>query len=284
VNFRYSSKRITAWRGRQLAPDEVKLMDNIQEFGCHILNITEDAVTPGWTYSVGFYDVFHRPEIIVVGLKHQLAQSVLNSICSRFADGLVITEGLRQSELLGGVECEFRQLEARPELRKVVGYASWFYGDSEFPVFQCVYPDLRNNFPWEDGFDVSWRERQVQLFQSAGSQSRLEKDFWAAHDPNSSLYSWKFADPPHTQAFTTKRIASGEEPITYVTHDLDDGSWQFHGDSEPIAEDGCLVCLHHFIDQDPTIAELRDLPRGWVASRNSPSEPWIREVHPPEDE
>jgi hypothetical protein len=88
VNYQYSSDRIAAWRGRQLAPDEVKLIDNIQEFGCHILMITEDAGTPAWAYSVGFYDLFRQPEIIVVGLKHRLAQSLLNSVCRRIADGL----------------------------------------------------------------------------------------------------------------------------------------------------------------------------------------------------
>jgi len=283
VNYQYSSDRIAEWRGRQLAPDKVKLIDDIQEFGCHILNITEDAITPGWSYSVGFYDLFHQPEIIVVGLKHQLAQSLLNSMRRRIADGLVISEGLRQSELLGGVECEFREVERRPELQRVVGYASWFYRQDRFPVFQCVYPDLENNFPWEKNFDVSWRERQVQLFKGADLRSCLEGDFWASHDPNSSIYDWKFPDPPHARAFTTKRVAVGEESVTYVTHDLDDGSWQFHGPSESHPEDICLLCLHHFLDQDPTIVELKDLPRGWIASRNSPAESWIREVHPPED-
>ncbi len=279
----HSSSRIIEWRKHNLAADEVKLLDNIERFGCHILSVTEDALGPGWSYSIGFYDLYCQPEILISGLKPELAQSVLNSIQDRIADGLIIREGLRQGELLGGVDCEFREVEWRPELRGVVGHASWFYGESRFPVFQCIYPDLQNIFPWEKDFDVSWRRRQVQLFKGADQSGRLEGDFWASHDPNSSLYSWKFSDPPHTGAFTTKRIAAGKEPVTYVSHDLDDGSWQFHGPSESLAEDACILCLHHFVDQDPTIAELKDLPGGWIARRDSTSEPWIREVHPNED-
>ena len=32
-----------------------------------------------------------------------------------------------------------------------MGYALWFYCEDEFPVFQCVNPDLNNRFPWDDG-------------------------------------------------------------------------------------------------------------------------------------
>ncbi len=37
-----------------------------------------------------------------------------------------------------------------------------------------------------------------------------------------------------------------------------------------------LVCLHHTIDRDPSLAELADLPLGWWAERNTPDEPWYR--------
>jgi hypothetical protein len=178
------------------------------------------------------------------------------------------------------VECEFKEVERRPEALRVLGYATWFYRPDPFPVFQCIYPDLKNNFPWEESFDASWRKRQPLLFVSAES-TRLERDFWAFHDSESSLYRWQFSDSPHTGVYTTKRIMNKEEPITYVTHDLDDGAWQFHGPSDSPPESAILVCLHCILDWDPSIASLHDLPLGWQASRENPSSPWTREPLPP---
>jgi hypothetical protein len=47
---------------------------------------------------------------------------------------------------------------------------------------------------------------------------------------------------------------------------------------------GVLVCLHHPIDEDPTLAELADLPLGWYAERDSADEPWHRFENQTEDD
>jgi hypothetical protein len=96
--------------------------------------------------------------------------------------------------------------------------------------------------------------------------TRVEEDFWASTDPKSSLFSWKFPDSPHAQAFLSKAVHNGVEPITFVSHDADDGAWQFLGDSMSDTG-GVLVCLHHPIDRDPSLVELSDLPLGWYAAQ-----------------
>jgi hypothetical protein len=274
--------RIDTHRQKVLKADEKKLVDDVEKYGCHIIHVREEGDLPGWSYTIGLYEMFHQPEIIAIGLKTDTAQHLLNEIAHRLKDGLQIQDGLRQRELLENVECEFRKVEERPELRAVVGYASWFYGADTFPVFQCIYPDLENRFPWEDSFDVSWRTRQALLF-SAPSLTALEKDFWASHNPDSSLYDWKFSEPLHTGVYTTNRIKDGEEPIIYVSHDSDDGAWQFHGPSESKSESAALVCFHHIVDKDASINQLHDLPRGWCASRETPSDPWVREPKPSDE-
>jgi hypothetical protein len=268
--------RISVHRNYELAPDEAKLLDDIEKHSCHILHVTSNEILPGWSYTIGLCEIFQQPEIIVVGLKTDTAQFLLNEVASRMRLGLKIREGLRQSELLADVECEFREVEQRSELAGVVGYAKWFYGADPFPVFQCIYPDLHNRFPWEEQFDASWRCRQALLFAAAESTG-LENDFWAFHNPQSSLYDWNFSDPPHTGVYTTNRIMRRDEPIVYVSHDIEDGAWQFHGPSESKVESAALVCFHHIVDNDPSVKALSDLPRGWRASRDRTSDPWVRE-------
>jgi len=39
--------------------------------------------------------------------------------------------------------------------------------------------------------------------------------------------TWPFDDPPHVVVFTTKSIAFRQRPVLLVTHDEEDGAWQF---------------------------------------------------------
>ena len=44
-----------------------------------------------------------------------------------------------------------------------------------------------------------------------------------------------------------------------------------------------ISCLHHPIDNDPSLAELADLPKGWYAERAKLGEPWVRRKHEREE-
>jgi len=272
--------RVQLLRQSKLEPDETKLVDDVEKYGCHVIQVREEGGFPGWSYTVGLSDVLGCPELIVIGLKEVVAHSLLNECAERLQAGIRFHEGSRAQELLADVECEFRWVENR-WLRQTMGYAVWFYGGDDFQALQCVYPDLSNHFPWDAGFDSGWRGRQPLLFPHSTS-SLVEQDFWAANDPRSSLHNWTFSDLPHTGAFTTKRVMSGEDPVTRVFHDLEDGAWQFHGPEESKREDLAYVCLHHIIDKDPTIKELSDLPVGWCAWRRDVTAPWVRELTAPD--
>jgi hypothetical protein len=76
-----------------------------------------------------------------------------------------------------------------------------------------IYPDRENRFPNEPGFDETFRQ---QLLQVDAPATKVEEDFWASTDLNSSLFDWKFPDPPNTIVFLSDAVQSGTEPITYV--------------------------------------------------------------------
>lgn len=275
--------RVQLFRQQKLEPDEKKLVDDVEEYGCHIIQVRPNNEIPGWSYTIGLHENFGQPEVIVVGLKEDTAHHVLNEVGRLFRAGVAFDDRHRQGDLLENVDCEFRAVEQRWLQAGVMGYANWFYGGPQYPALQCIYPDLGGCFPWDDGFDESWRKRQALLCPNA-PQSGVEEDFWAAHDPKSSLYDWKFPVSPHTGVYTLRKIMIGEEPVLYVTHDASDGAWQFHGAGESRIEDAVVICSHHIVDKDPTIKELADLPRGWHASRSDISHPWEREKSPPEEE
>jgi hypothetical protein len=91
---------------------------------------------------------------------------------------------------------------------------------------------------------------------------------------------WKFSDDENTESFSTRKIMNGEEPVMHVTHDEDDGAWQFLPKETPNENEAVLVHLKHFIDADPSLEELHDLPLGWHAWREDINAKWVREKIP----
>lgn len=94
------------------------------------------------------------------------------------------------------------------------------------------------------------------------------------------MTDWPFADPPNVAVFTTRAIVEEGAWIAHVSHDDEDGAWQFH-DAGPAAADladAQLVSLRSMVERDPTLGNVLDLPLGGRASREAPDSPWVRDI------
>ncbi|WP_147867664.1 DUF2185 domain-containing protein [Stieleria maiorica] len=87
---------------------------------------------------------------------------------------------------------------------------------------------------------------------------------------------WPFESPQNLAVITLDRIMDGSNPVLYVTHDLDDGGWQFLDGGDVTEENAMIVGLSQVAEHDPSIRQLADLPVGWYAVRESPEHPWQR--------
>jgi predicted adenylyl cyclase CyaB len=92
---------------------------------------------------------------------------------------------------------------------------------------------------------------------------------------------WRFADPQDTVVVTLERILRGDSSLVLVTHDAEDGGWQFLDGEHVFEEDGVTVLLGEMVQFDPTLIELADLPAGWCAWRAAPDQPWQRALGEP---
>lgn len=90
--------------------------------------------------------------------------------------------------------------------------------------------------------------------------------------------AWPFDEPRNVGVYTTRGLLHDGRPLVYVSHDAD-GDWQFHCEAAD-DDEGMLVSLANVVRRWPEVAELADLPRGWVASRESPAQEWRRSPHP----
>ena len=77
-----------------------------------------------------------------------------------------------------------------------------------------------------------------------------------------------------TTCIQTREVFERSEPILWVSHDADDGIWQLIGASDADPSTGKLGHLHHAIDEDQSLLDVLDLPRGAGATRAAAGSPW----------
>jgi len=92
------------------------------------------------------------------------------------------------------------------------------------------------------------------------------------------MREWKFRDPTNVAVFVGRAIVARGDWIAYVSHDDDDGSWQFYNsETGPVGEgDIMIISLQNVVKRDESISALADLPEGWHAWRSSKTSPWQR--------
>lgn len=267
---KFETARTRHFRSTDLNPTDANTISKIEEYGHFVLTVASKAGRElNYTYTIGIYDTCGKPDLITAALHHEVAHSCMNEAAKRLRAGVDLAQG-RHSDLFGNADCEFRPVDPK-WIGHLMNWANWYYGGTDYPVLQVVYPDLDGRFPEDEGFNPHFDQPLMQL----GAPVRhIEEDLWAGADRNSSLFNWQFADGPHTTVFLSKNVHNGVEPITFVSHDLD-GDWQFLGDSMT-ESGGVAVCFHHPVDSDSTLRELIDLPIGWYAERERPGGPWAR--------
>lgn len=274
---KYRTERLSHWRAIGHEESFERTLSNIEDYGWAAMMITGETWSR-FAYTVGAYDALGIPELIVVGLTEKTAHIAMDLAIKAMQSGIDLTKG-RHSDIVDEVGVEFRTV-SREWYEHVMYRTHWYYGGEAVPVLQIVYPDLDGYFQWDNGFNDYFLQ---PLLSASAVQSHREKDFWALNDSSSALFNWKFEDPPHTRVYLSETVQKKEEPVTYVSHDTSDGTWQFLGDKMADGGGPVISCLHHPIDDDRSIEELYDLPLGWYAVRDKAGEPWQRFQKEPND-
>jgi hypothetical protein len=141
---------------------EQKALDDIEQFGCHILHITAEGELPPFSYTLGIQRTSGAPELIVVGLKRPIAHFVLNEYNRRVREGEHFTDGQLAGGFLEGFDCLFREVD-RENYREYLGWDVWLYGGDDFNTLQLVYPNTSGVWPWQSEADQRFRSWQTIL-------------------------------------------------------------------------------------------------------------------------
>jgi hypothetical protein len=141
---------------------ERKVLADVEEYGWHCLNIHAEGDSAPWTFTIGLYKTWKFPELIIVGLKQDVAHAVLNNVAVDLKKGIKPDLASPTGDLLENYMCCYIEVP-KSQYREHVGTARWYYGGNDFPLFQIVWPSKDGHFPWHPDASESFRKWQSLL-------------------------------------------------------------------------------------------------------------------------
>ena len=93
-------------------------------------------------------------------------------------------------------------------------------------------------------------------------------------DKNSNV-EFPFSDAKNTATITCRHIMDDCHAILYVSHDEDDGMWQFLCGKAHEVDEAMVVALEEVFACDTSISAVATLPYGYEAERKDESSDWI---------
>lgn len=145
-----------------LVPAEHKLLDDVAQYGVHIVHVAEAGGRPGFSFTVGLWHNFEQPEVLVFGLPDEVAHELLNAVADAADDGRKFLDQQRHEELLVGYPVRFVAVPAHAYAGHL-GLARWAYEGDDFPCVQLVWPDKQGRWPWDAGARDGFRAAQPVL-------------------------------------------------------------------------------------------------------------------------
>jgi len=143
-------------------PREAKALADIDRYGCHVIHVAAEGDLPPFSYSVGIWRSSGSPEVVVIGLKQDLAHFVVNDYNRRVRGGEVFVPGLLYAEFIEGFEVTFEKVD-NAFFADYFGWDLWFYEGAAFEVLQLVYPSTTGTWSWQPSASEWFRSWQPIL-------------------------------------------------------------------------------------------------------------------------
>ncbi len=133
----------------------LKLCDIVEKQGWMVQGVLGTEKTPSYSYTVGL-SKYNLPEIMSIGLPHNVAQVIMNDAVKMLIEGKITTEPQKPIEGLANVPVGFRhdsETNALQMLARMSDRWASSRGIERPKVIQLVYADESGLLPWDPGCD-----------------------------------------------------------------------------------------------------------------------------------
>jgi Domain of unknown function (DUF4262) len=145
--------------------DLQKVLADIAEYGWHGVYVAEGVNHPPWSYSIGLFETWQHPELIIIGRSrattHAMLENLVMEIEAQYPPDLTD----RVDHLLLGIRCRFLKVLPR-YYNDYVGFARWYYRKRHFPLYQIVWAGEGGLYPWLQNAPKRFKQWQPVLFDA----------------------------------------------------------------------------------------------------------------------
>jgi len=131
-----------------LDKNEKKALDDIEEHGCHIINVMEGEEEPKFSYSIGIEKTQSRPDLVVFGLDPKIAMFMINEYYRQISSGKILEPGVLYSGFLEGFDVLLVDIDEKFN-DEYFGWSNWYYKDTKFHPRQLIWPSTKGVWPWD---------------------------------------------------------------------------------------------------------------------------------------
>jgi hypothetical protein len=146
---------------------EQKVIDDIATYGWHCVNIFAEGDDPAYSFTIGLFQSYGHPELIIFGLRSEIAHQILSIAADAAKAGVPLDLTQPTDAFLNNYLCCFVQVPLT-EYHDHVGYCRWYYQGNDFPLYQIVWPSRSGLFPWHPEATSEFRATQPVLSGASG--------------------------------------------------------------------------------------------------------------------
>jgi hypothetical protein len=191
----------------ELNPSKQHVLEGIEKHGWSVMNVQDSSGKPGWSYTIGLFETYGHPEVIICGMEVDNRQRILNWIGNNAQKKNPFIADQEHDWVLDGYKCWSKPVEKK-WYSHLIGFARWFYGydNDKFPCLQAIYPDNAGTYPWQE--ESSYSDEQPLLYETDLVKARM---LHYLSDEELVKEEWPFACNPHTRVFVS-RCVLGTDP------------------------------------------------------------------------
>jgi hypothetical protein len=137
--------------------------DDIRAVGWSVSAVLGDEIAPPWAYTVGLWLSHQGPELTMFGLPVEHLTIILNSLGERIASGALLEAG---DQVDGICPCSLaiRPVHASWRTTSLFAVSDLYYGYVRPTCLQVIWPDRRDRYPGDPGFQARYDGRQPMLW------------------------------------------------------------------------------------------------------------------------
>ena len=121
---------------------------DIARHGWHVVLVPPEPDAPGWAHSIGLWERYGHPELLVFGSEPRQLAALVNALGERVRHGRRFEAGTSEAGVLAELPFAFRAVAGR-WTHVFLGNAAWHYRSERFGALQGFWPDRAGRFPWD---------------------------------------------------------------------------------------------------------------------------------------